>query len=134
MGGSTVAIGRALRLSIGSGSSLSYRLAGDLGAPVVEHIPQRLLDRVARGPAGGDAELAGVGDEQRLVDGADPRGVDVDLDGAIGEVRERVQGVGDLDALARAEVVDLAGIAFLGEQAVAADDVADVGEVADDLE
>ena len=36
--------------------------------------------------------------------------------------------------LARAEVVDFAGGSALGEQAIAADDVADVGEVADDVE
>ena len=35
---------------------------------------------IARLPAGGGAELGGVGDEQGLVDGADPGRVDVDLD------------------------------------------------------
>ena len=42
--------------------------------------------------------------------------------------------IGELGAASRAEVVDLAGLAVPGQQAIAADHVADVGEVADDLE
>ena len=109
-------------------------MGSDLQAPGVEHVGEGLLDRESGLPAGRGAELGGVGDEQGLIDGADPGGVDEDLDRPAGERGEDVQGVGELRAAAGAEVVNLAGGPFFDQEAVAPDDVADVGEVADDVE
>ena len=103
-------------------------------APVVQHIRQRLLDRVPRRPAGGGAELGGVGHEQGLVHRADAGRVDADLDRDAGQGREDLEGVREPGAPAGAEVVDLARRRPFGQEAVGADDVADVGEVADDVE
>ena len=54
--------------------------------------------------------------------------------GTVGLRAEELEGVGEPGAPAGAEVVDLAGDALQRQQAIAADDVADVGEVADDVE
>src|SRR5947209_7313124 len=85
------------------------RLADDRVAPVVEQVCERLVGRALGLPAGGGAELRGVGDEQRLVDGADPRGVDVDVDRDLSPRGQGVERVGEAGAAAGAEVVDLAG-------------------------
>src|SRR5262249_32673816 len=90
--------------------------------------------RAWRGRRPGGAELGGMGDEKGLIDGAHPRRIDEDVNGDLRQLGEHGEGVGQADSAARAEVVDLARPALLGEQAIAADDVADVGEVANDVE
>ena len=54
--------------------------------------------------------------------------------GRVASDRRCSERIGDLGALAAAEVVDLAGLAVLRQEPVGADHVADVGEVADDVE
>ena len=54
--------------------------------------------------------------------------------GTVAMLAEDFEHAGQLHVAAGADVVDLAGLAFLDEQTVGADDVADVGEVADDVE
>src|SRR5262245_53411776 len=107
---------------------------GDRAAPVFKHVGKRLLDRKAGLPTRRGAELLRVGNEPRYVDGADPRGIDVDFDRDSGQRSQSGQGVCQACASSGTEVVDLTAGAMQREQAVGADDVADVGEVADDFE
>src|SRR4051794_38294425 len=63
-----MAVGRRAGPSPRRGPPRGPRALGRRLAPVLEHVGQGLFDGVARLPAGGGAELRGVGDEQGLVD------------------------------------------------------------------
>ena len=73
--------------SISGGSADSGRAFRAALAPVLRACPPGSARSETRLPAGGGAELGGVGDEQRLVDRADAGGVDVDLDRTAGQRR-----------------------------------------------
>src|SRR6516164_3002910 len=102
--------------------------------PVLQHVPERLLERYRGLPAGGGDELRVVAEEDLHVGGAQARRVllHLDLHFRLGE--EHVEGLFDGPAAAAAQIVNLAGLAFLERQHVAAHHVAHVGEVALRLE
>ena len=106
----------------------------EVATAVIKHIDQGLLHAVSRFPTGCRAKLARVGN-QRAADrrGASAR-VDPDFDRLARQSDEVIQGVGELRSSTRPKVIDLAWFSVLGQEAIAADHVANVGEVTNDLE
>src|SRR5215831_7578141 len=97
--------------------------------PVLQHVPERLLERDRGLPAGHGDELGVVAEKDRHVGRAQSRRVllHLDLHFRLGE--EHVEGLLDGPATAPAKIVNLAGLALLERQHVAANHVAHVGEV-----
>src|SRR6516162_6780678 len=98
--------------------------------PVLQHVPERLLERDRGLPAGGGDELRVVAEEDLHVGGAQARRVLLHLDLHFRQGEEHVEGLLDGPAAAPAQIVNLPGLAFLERQDVAADHVTHVGEVA----
>ena len=119
------------------------RLAGPAGvdprayvsrARALQDVAQRVGQGVLGFPAGGRAQFGGVAHEARRLDGTNERGI---LHEAQRALRMCEQELGDLrnrDAGTGADVVDLARRAVDREEAVRADDVADVVDVAHRVE
>src|SRR6266516_774598 len=103
-------------------------------APVLEHVAQRLLEGDGGVPPGGLHEFRMVAEEDRHVAGAEPRRVLAHLDLRLGHPEQQVEHLADAPGAPAAQVVDLAALALLERQPVAAHDVAHVGEVALGLE
>ena len=99
-----------------------------------EDVAERLVQRVLGLPAGRRMDLGGIADEARDVDRADEVRV-LDEPELPPCVREELVGdLGDGHAPSGTDVVDLAGVAVLGEQPVGAHDVAHVVQVAHGVE
>src|SRR5262249_59396170 len=102
--------------------------------PVLEEIFERHLERNRGLPAGGAPELRAVTEQERDVGGPHPRRILAHLDLHVGEVEEDVEHLARRVAAARADVVDLPGLAALEGEPVGPDHVTHVREIADRFE
>jgi len=80
------------------------------------------------------AKLTRIGNQERLIDGAHTHWVNSNLDRSVGQGDEVAQSVGKLRSSTGSKIIDLAWFSVLGKEAVAADHVANIGEVTNDLE
>src|SRR5271157_5177197 len=80
------------------------------------------------------AKLARIGNQERLIDGAHTRWIDPDLHRSVGQGDKVAQGVRELRSSTGSKIINLAWFSVLGEEAIAADHVANVGEVTNNLE
>src|SRR6185503_14752144 len=97
--------------------------------PVLQHVPQRLLERDRGLPAGRGDELRVVAEQDRNVGRAQSRRVLFHLDLHFRQGEEHVEGLTNGPAAAPAQIVNLAGLAFLERQHVTAHHVAHIGEI-----
>src|SRR5436190_2615309 len=102
--------------------------------PMLQHVPQRLLERDRGLPTGGSDELRVVAEEDLHVRGAHARRVLFHLDLHFRQGEEHVEGLTDGPAAAPAQIVDFSGLALLEREHVTAHHVAYVCEVALRLE
>src|SRR4030095_14285258 len=113
----------------------SARRGGDPLPPVVEELGERALEGDLDLPAGGPLDLARIPLQLHHVGGREPRRIGAHRDALhAGTLEEEVQHLLDGPGAARAEAVELAGLAALQQRPVAAHDVADIRVVALGLE
>src|SRR5712691_7887209 len=102
--------------------------SGHALAPVIEDVPQRLLEGNLRPPPHRRLRLGGVAAQHRDVRRPQARRLFTDGDAPRSRFsEEEVEDLVDHPRAPGAEVVDLAGLALLEQEPVAADDVAHVG-------
>src|SRR3989442_4680484 len=102
--------------------------SGHAPAPVVEDVPQRLLEGNLRPPPHRRLRLGGVAAQHRDVGRPQARGFFTDGDARHPRLpEEEVEDLVDHPRAPGAEVVDLPGLDLLEQQPVAADVVAHVG-------
>src|SRR5580765_6884363 len=103
--------------------------------PVVEELAEGALEGNRHLPPRGLLDLRRVALEDHHVRGSEALRIDVDGDALHrGGADEELEHLLDRPGAARAEIVDLTGLAALEEQPVAPDHVADIREVATRLE
>jgi hypothetical protein len=124
----------ALRIVSAISGSMAMSLRSKSFAAVLEHVGEGLFNSMKRLPAGIRPKLACVGNQERLIDGAHSRGVDPDLNRSVAQGDKVAQGVGKLCSSTGSKIIDLAWSSVLGKEAIAADDIANICEVANDLE
>ncbi len=103
-------------------------------AAALEHVGEGLLDGMERLPPGVRAQLARIGNQERLIDGAHSRWVDSDFDRSVRQAGELAQGVGELGSATGPEIIDFAWFSVLGKEVIAADHLANIFEVTNDLQ